>query len=205
MSRQKHKIALQHGERLPSFSNLEDAERYWYAFRDKHLAHLLEIARQSPDFHPDYTPESLKQLEHWYFSLCETDSFHFTGTTRETFEVCMAMYFGETVVRNTRARWIVQEYFLASGKYELGLQKDSMTIALYRYTEPFLAISNKRKQSLFRAYKKYFSRDVSSDLDLDKEIRRLLRQKKKLSAILLCQKHKMCTLEEARQYVEALR
>jgi hypothetical protein len=45
---------------------------------------------------------------------------------------------------------------------------------------------------------------ISYPFDLDKEILKLLRQKKKISAIILCQQHKMCSLVEARNYVDEL-
>lgn len=58
----------------------------------------------------------------------------------------MATYFGETVVRSTTARWIVEEYPFAPWKYELGVRKDSMTMMLYRFTDHFLVPNNKRRQ-----------------------------------------------------------
>jgi hypothetical protein len=202
MSRQGRELARQHGDKLPAFSSLEEAQHHWCAFRDERLALLSEIAKQYPDFHPDYVPESLRQLEQWYFHLYETDSFRRVGLTRETFEMCMAMYFGETVVRNTTACWVVEENYLAPGKYELGVRKDSVTMMLYRFADHFLTPNNKRKQSLFRDYQKYFSRHTPSDLD--KELEQLLRQQKKISAVTLYQERKLCTLEEAREYIEAL-
>lgn len=156
MARRGSETAIQHGEKLLAFPSLEEAQRHLYAFRDKHLALLSEVATQYPDFHPSYMPESLKQLEQWYFHLYETDSFQRVGLTRGIFETCMAMYFGETVVRSTTARWIVEEYPFAPGKYELGVRKDLMTMMLYRFTDHFLVPNNKRRQSLFRNYGKCF-------------------------------------------------
>ncbi len=43
-----------------------------------------------------------------------------------------------------------------------------------------------------------------SPFDLDKEILNLLHQKKKISAIILYQKHKVCFLVEARNYIDEL-
>jgi len=156
MTRQGREIAIQHGTKLPEFSSQEEAERSLYAFRDKHINLLSQIAKQCSDFHPDYMPASLKQLEQWYFRLYENNSFEFAGVTRETFEICMAMYFGETAVRNTDARWIVEEYFLGPGKHELGVRKASMTIMLLRFADYFRTPNNNRRQSLFRRYNQYF-------------------------------------------------
>jgi hypothetical protein len=149
-------IAQQHSQKLPTFPSRRDAEQHLFAFRDKHLALLSQILHKHPELNLDYTPSSLKQLELWYFHLYENDSFEALGISRETFEICMAMYFGETVIRNTSAQWIVEEYFLAPGKYELGIQRDPMSIMLYRFTDHFRTPNNKKKQSLFRRYKQYF-------------------------------------------------
>ena len=175
-----------------------------FAFRDTHLALLSRLAHTHPELKLDYTPASLKQLEQWYFRLYENESFESLGITREIFEICMAMYFGETVVRNTSARWMVEEYFLAPGKYELGIRREQISMRLNRFTDHFRTPHNARRQSLFRRYKQYFSRFMSTPLNLDVELKRLLRQKKKISAIALYQKHKSCSLEEARRYIESL-
>jgi hypothetical protein len=156
MSRHGSEIAKQHAEKLPAFSSLEEAQRSLYAFRDEHLALLVEIAKGQPGFLPDFQPESLKQLEGWYFQLYETDSFQAIGIPRDVFETCMAMYYGETAARNSSGRWIVEEYFLSPGKYELGVRKGSLTRMLSRFTDHFRTPDNKRRQSLYREYKKYF-------------------------------------------------
>jgi hypothetical protein len=204
MARLAREIALQHGDKLPAFPNRQDAEQHWFTFRDKHLALLLQMAHEHPELDLDYTPASLKQLEQWYFHLYENDAFESIGTTRETFETCMAMYFGETVVRNTSARWIVGEYFLAPGKYELGVCREQTSMMVNRFTDHFRTPNNKRKQSLFRRYKQYFSRFTSTPLDLDMQLKKLLRQNKRISAMALYQEHKRCSPEEARQYIESL-
>jgi hypothetical protein len=158
-SRRKSEIAVRHAEKLPAFSSLEEAQHQLYTYRDKQLALLAEIAKHTTRFQPDYSPESLKQLEQWYYQLYETGSFQLLGLTRETFETCMAMYFGETAVRTAGAHWIVEEYFLAPGRYELGLQKESVTMMLLQHClDHFQTPNNKRRQSLFRDYRKYFSK-----------------------------------------------
>jgi ribosomal protein L7/L12 len=44
----------------------------------------------------------------------------------------------------------------------------------------------------------------NSSFDLDQELEQLLRQKKKISAIILYQKHTMSSLAEAKNYVDEL-
>lgn len=46
--------------------------------------------------------------------------------------------------------------------------------------------------------------DFSWGASLNRQLKELLRQGKKISAILLYQKHKSCSLEEARRYIESL-
>ena len=158
MSRQGRIIAQQHGDDLPVFVNAAKAEDYYHIRRDKYLAILFEVASKDPSsFHLDYSPESLKQLEQWYFHLHETDSFGAVGTDRETFETCMAMYFGETTVRSVHAQWIVESYFLAPDRYEFGVRKGSFTMILSRFTDYFREPNNKYQNGLFRRYKKYFT------------------------------------------------
>jgi len=156
VSRQGREIAIQHGQRLPSFNSQLEADTALFAHRDTHLALLSELAEGYPGFEPDYRPESLKALERWYFSLYEGRTFRRVGVTRQTFEMCMAMYFGETVVRNRPAHWIVEKYFLAEDRYELGIQDGSMKMMLDRLTDHFAEPNNKRRESLFRRYEKYF-------------------------------------------------
>jgi hypothetical protein len=123
MSKPAKQITIRHGEQLPSYSSQEEADAAWFSFRNDHLSILHKAATKQSTFIPDYQAVSLKQLEQWYFQLYESDSFQSLDLTREVFETCMAMYFGETAVRSANACWVVKEYFLGSGKYELGIRK----------------------------------------------------------------------------------
>ncbi len=202
MAKQSRSLALQHGENLPRFANPKEAANYYFDFRDKHLALLSEAAPKYPSFQPDYSAESLKQLERWYFHLYETDSFHAAGIDRATIETCMAMYFGETTVCSAQAQWIVDPYFLAPNNYELGVRKGSFTMMLSRFTDHFRKANNKKRESLFRRYKRYFAPDTQPDLD--SELKALLQQNKVISAVALYQQRKQCALDEAKRYIESL-
>lgn len=158
MSEPARQIAIRHGEQLPSYSSQEEAKAAWFSFRNNHLSILHKAATKQSAFIPYYQAESLKQVELWYFQLYGSDSFHSLDLTREVFEICMAMYFGENAVHSANARWVVKKYFLGSGKCELGVCKGSMTMMLWRFTDYYPEPNNKRQQSLFRLYKKYFSR-----------------------------------------------
>ena len=155
MSRYGLDVARKYGSKLPSFQSSEDAHMYWSQYRSDHLALLEEISEQTDSFYPDYDPESLKAIERWYFDLYEHDSFKSQEVDRLTFESCMAMYLGEVIVRNTEADWIVEAYAFVSGKYELGVRKGTYTVMLWRLNDHYQTPNNKRKQSIYRDYKKF--------------------------------------------------
>ncbi len=156
MTQRGLEIANQFGKKLPSFANQAKAEEYFFAYKDNHLSILAEIASKQTKFLCDYSPESLKNLELWYFELYENDSFYQFGVDREIFERCMAMYFGEVMIKNIEgAHWIIEEYAFTPSKYELGVNKGLGAVMLNRWTDHFETPNNKRKQSIYREYKKF--------------------------------------------------
>ena len=156
MTRFGLKIAKLFGKKLPGFASQAEAERELYGYRDDRLQKLSRLASASDDFKSTGTPESLKQLEAWYFKLWEDDAFEDVGSTREEFEECMAMYFGEVLVGNIAgAEWIVSEYAFEEGKYEIGVKWQLTSVMLRRFTDHFKTSNNKRRQSIWRRYKQY--------------------------------------------------
>ena len=152
------KAAVEHGERLPSFSDQRSAELALFSRRDELIRQLTAVAGGSTTFSADFSPESLKSLEKWYFELWDTQSFSAVGVERAEFEKCMAMYFGEVMVRNVpEFKWVVDEYAFQPGKYEMGVQKPLSTIMLGRFTDLYSRRNNKRRQSVWREYKQYAS------------------------------------------------
>jgi len=150
------KIAQLFGEKLPRFSSQEEAERALLAFRDAKLHKIHKLASTLPDFALDCLPESLKAMERVYFRLHESNSFEEIKSTREEFEECMAMYFGEVFVRNIpNSKWVVKEFPFEKGKYEIGVQKGLSTVMLRRFTDHFKTPNNKRQESIWRRFKQY--------------------------------------------------
>lgn len=92
------------GSQLPAFRGNAEAERALYGERDELVRKLTELSRRSAVFRPDFSPESLKDLEHWYFELLEGGGFHSIDTDEETFERAIAMYLGQVLVRNAPRR-----------------------------------------------------------------------------------------------------
>jgi len=82
------------GSKLPAFRDQGEAERVLYRQRDELLGTLTDISRDSSAFRADFSPESLKDLEHWYFELSEGAGFGSIGISKETLERTIAMYLG---------------------------------------------------------------------------------------------------------------
>jgi hypothetical protein len=54
----------------------------------------------------------------------------------------MAIYFGETVGRNSKAEWIIEEFPSFPGKYEIGVQKGGFTMMLMGFMDHYKAPPN---------------------------------------------------------------
>ena len=157
MSRQGLKIALQHGQLLPAFSSLDEAKQSLLARRDAHLEAFQSLTVEASGPSLDYSPESLKALEKWYFQLYESDGFATISAERETFEQCMAFYFGEVAKRNAKdGEWVVEEFAFIRGKYEIGVCSGNMKVMVGSRRDHFKTPDNKRHQSLYRQYKQWF-------------------------------------------------
>jgi hypothetical protein len=153
------KVAKQFGQNLPSFKNQAEAEAFLIAQKDERLRLLIESAKNSNTFTADFSPESLKHLEIWYFELWESDGFERLETTREEFECFMAAYFGEIAVRNNPdTKWIVSEFAFERGKYEIGIHQKLFTQMLNRFADHYKTPNNTRRQKLFKMYQQRFSK-----------------------------------------------
>lgn len=159
MSKYSLNVARQYGEKLKNFSSLDEAEKYFLLWRNSLLNKLEGLCEDNCFFLPDYTVDSLKQLEKWYFDLFENNSFGTIGLDQEEFENLMSMYFGEVAVRNNEnAKWIVREYDFVKDKYQLYVNKGVMSMAIDNKCKNwFKNPSNKRRTLLFRTYNKYFN------------------------------------------------
>ena len=148
--------ADEYGRQLPAFDTLEQARTALFDWRDQALRTLVEAAERSASFPPDYRPESLKALERWYFELFEGPGFESIGMTRADFECCLAIYFGEVLVRHQPPfEWVVEPFAFDPSKYELGVSRPLTTLMLGRFKDLHARANNKRRQSLWRRYLEY--------------------------------------------------
>jgi hypothetical protein len=72
------------------------------------------------------------------------------------FEELMAMYFFEMAVRNSDVEWTVEEYAFQAGLYEIGVARPLFRMFCRRLRPRAVEQQNKRKQSVWREYQKYF-------------------------------------------------
>jgi hypothetical protein len=149
------RAARSFGSKLPAFRDLAEAERALYAERDELVRKLTELSRGSAAFRPDFSPESLKDLEHWYFGLVEGGALHSIQTDDETFERAMAMYLGEVLVRHAPPfGWFVTEFAFERGRYEIGVRRPLYQVMLSRLS-PAPHERNRRELSIWRTYLKH--------------------------------------------------
>lgn len=158
MSKYSLNIAIKYGETLRKFSNISEAENYFISYRNDLLSRVSAISTQEYGFFPDYTIESLKKLEKWYFDLYEKKSFAKLGLTQKEFESIMSVYWGEVVIKNNKdAKWVVEEYAFSQNKYQLLVNKGFCNIAVEnKFRDLYNKQNNKRRNLLFREYNKYY-------------------------------------------------
>jgi hypothetical protein len=157
MSRNGMKLAESYDNKLLSFPNQQEAEKTLLALKDEFIARILSLSNNASIFKADFTPDSLKHLEKWFFELYENNLFGNIGTSQSEFETCMAIYFGNVAVENKKAKWVVEKYFLDNDKYTIGIRRDehfSQTLGGYRGLP--LRKNNKKRDSIFREYKRFY-------------------------------------------------
>ena len=148
MSREPIKAALQYGEELPAFLSVSEAEKTLLQLRDSTLQAFLD--EHSLSLGLDFSPESLKSLEKWYFEAgCPK-----VGVGNYSIPHAIGFYFGETLCRSAGFSWIVQEFPFIKGRFEVGVNRRLGTIMLTKGKTPPVE-GNKRMQSLWREFKKY--------------------------------------------------
>ena len=158
MSSRGLQVAKDFGQRLPAFNSRDEAEADLFSRRDQQLQRLSELGAASGVFVSDFSPESLKNLESWYFTLYKSDGFGALGISREELECCMASYFGEVVVRNCPdAKWEVRAFPFEHGKFEIGVERGLIHMMLARFTDHYKLPNNKRRQKIYKMYEQRFA------------------------------------------------
>lgn len=155
MSKKGIQVAFEHAESLRTFSSQLEAERFYFKLRDGLIETLDSLAKNN-NIPLDFSPESLKTLEKWYFDLYEYDRFKELGISQKDFERCMGIYIGFVYTKNKpQFEWLVKESSFIKGKYEIGVTLGLCTVFLGPVSNLTKVKDNKRKQYMYREYKKY--------------------------------------------------
>ena len=145
-------------KKSPRFKNKKEAEKYFLDYKSTYLEYLRTISKNSEMFEMDFTPDSLKRLELWYFYLKENGKFSEENIDESKLLISISIYYGEILRRNTKKwKWVIDEYPFVKNTYDLfvgRLPHMGIMIQLNRKWA-FYKIDNKRKQSLWREYKRY--------------------------------------------------
>jgi len=150
MSRLGTIMAFLHAAQLPSYDTIETATESLLKRKD---AALNDIA-SNPELINilDFSPESLKDLEKWYF---------LSGQPKKTssglpVNQLMGFYFGEVLCRNGGFKWNVEESPFAEDGYEIVANKGLVTFGLTNGMTPRAPeFSNKRMQSMWKDFERY--------------------------------------------------
>ena len=162
MSEHSLTIALKYGEKLKEFYDIAQAEKYFISYKDELLNRLEAISGQLDGFSPDYTIESLKNIEKLYFELYRNNSFGKLGLSQKQFESIMSVYWGEVVIKNNAdAKWLIEEFAFSQGKYELLVSNGLCNVSIVdMFQDLYKRQGNKRQNLLFREYNRYFTRQL---------------------------------------------
>jgi hypothetical protein len=150
MSRQGIITAGQYSVELPTFGSITEAKNSLFGSRDVGLRELLSVLQLQGLL--DYTPESLKPLEKWFFTAGQPAAL----PTGYSVAHSIGFYLGEVYCRHAGFNWIVQEFSFAKGRFEIGVHRSLLSIMLTKGITP-QSTGNKRMQSLWREFKQYAS------------------------------------------------
>jgi hypothetical protein len=155
MSNRGLTVAHAYGEHLPEFKSVREAELELFGRRDRLLDNLRRAVSNAP-VRLDDSPQSLKDLEAWYFKLLDRgDDFNSLEMNRDELECAISMYLGTVVVANVPGfKWLVQEFAFLAGRYEIGIGVPLFKVMLTGGSNLQSEPNNKRRQSLFRQFRK---------------------------------------------------
>ena len=158
MSRQGLKLAVKIGMSRRKFLNRESAENHFDNLK-KDVYELIEwLRKEYPNECLDYSPESLKSIEKIYFDYSDKNKFREESITKDEFEILLAIYYGNVYVVNEKANWtIVEDVFIRDNRFYLAIKSinEFITIDCTKWGNHEKRPSNKRRQMIYREYKKY--------------------------------------------------
>jgi len=157
MSRQGLKIAVKIGLSRRKFLNEESAKKYFNSLRKEVFELVEKLKIEYPNHKLDYSPESLKLIENIYFDYYDKNKFSEETISKDEFEILLAIYDGNVYVTNGKANWIVEEdAFVRDNRFYLAIKSLNgfLTIDCTKWGNHERRPSNKRRQLIYREYKK---------------------------------------------------
>ena len=112
-------VAGQYGEELPAFADAGAAEMELTAQRDTGLQELRKVDALTADL--DYSAESLKTVERWFFENGQPASTAAGYSTSHA----IGFYFGEVLCRVGGFGWVIQEFPFLRGGMKLAFNEGS--------------------------------------------------------------------------------
>lgn len=152
------KIALKVGQSRMKFDSLKIAETYFENERLIYLQKIKALQEKYINEKLDFSPESLKSIEKIYFDFYENDKFNKEIISKDDFIKLLGIYNGFVYVKNGKAKWKVQkEFFVSDNRYFLGIEVNGgfCFIDCSGISHLEKLTNNKRRQSMYREYKKY--------------------------------------------------
>ena len=152
------KTATVFGNDLPAFPNLESAKCTLLSKRDNSLTRFSKYLADQNGPSPDYSLQSLLELEKWYFSHTpKAKLFGLIKPEPSNFTSDIAFYWGQVVAQNIPdSEWVVEPFPFLDGRYEIGIRKGLCTIMLNSFYKTLHNPKNKKHDSLWRTYHHYF-------------------------------------------------
>jgi hypothetical protein len=83
------------GQRLPVFTSQADAEACLFGKRDERIHRITMLAAASGVLDANFAPASLKNLESWYFVLCDTNGFGYLASRVRSLSVAWRVIFAK--------------------------------------------------------------------------------------------------------------
>ncbi|MBD1383241.1 hypothetical protein [Metabacillus arenae] len=159
LSSYNYSMEEEYGKDLPSFENEFLAQNYYFEYRMEQLSLFIDLANHF-GYHPDFSAESLDDIEEFYFELFQSNGFIDIQMTINELEECLSIYFGEVLVRNhDRIEWVVKEYPFAKEKYAAGLQYGKKTRYFKNLFENYyLTAKSSTERRMQKLYKRFVSK-----------------------------------------------
>lgn len=157
MTRQGLKIAVKIGLKRRKFYNQESAVSYFDNLKKEVFVLVEQLRKEYPEEILDYSSTSLKTIEKIYFDYFDNKKFGDTSITKDEFEILLAIYYGNVYVVNKKANWVIEDDpFARDNRFYLAIKSlnNFITIDCTKWANHETRPSNKRRQMIYREYKK---------------------------------------------------